>query len=185
MLVSAIQQCKSTITIHISLSSLASSPPPQRPSGSSESARLGSLCYLATSHQLSVFHPLVYVCWCHLLHSSHCLPPLLCPQVHSLHLRLHSFPAAYFEMFSVQSVSSVARPCPTLCNPMDCSKSGFPVHHQLLELTQTHVHWVGDAFQPSHPLSSPSPNFDLSQHQGLFKWISFSHQMAKVLEFQL
>ena len=64
--------------------------------------------------------------------------------------------------------SSVAELCPTLCNPMDCSTPDFPVHHQLLELAQTHVHQVGDAIQPSHPLSSPSPVFNLSQHQGLF-----------------
>ena len=82
--------------------------------------------------------------------------------------------------------SSVAQSCPTLCNPMDCSTPGLPVHHQLLEFTQTHVYWVGDAIQPSHPLSSPSPPpFNLSQHQGLFKWVSSSHQVAKVLEFQL
>ena len=66
--------------------------------------------------------------------------------------------------------SSIAQSCPTLCDPMDCSTPGFPVHHQLLELTQTHVHQVGDAIQPSHPLSSPSPpTFSLSQHQGLFQ----------------
>ena len=64
--------------------------------------------------------------------------------------------------------SSVAQSCPTLCDPMDCSTPGFPVHHQLLELTQTHVHRVSDAIQPSHPLSAPSPAaFSLSQHQGL------------------
>ena len=69
--------------------------------------------------------------------------------------------------------SSVAQSCPTLCDPMDCSTPGFPVHHQLLELTQTHVHWVSDAIQPSHPLLSPSPpTFNLSQHQGLFQWVS-------------
>ena len=63
---------------------------------------------------------------------------------------------------------------------MDCSMPGFPVHHQLLELTQTHIHWVGDAIQPSHPLSSPSPpTFNLSQHQGLFKWVSSSHQLGQ------
>ena len=72
------------------------------------------------------------------------------------------------------------------CNPMDCSTPGFPVHHQLLELAQTHVHRVGDAIQPSHPLLAPSPPaFNLSQHQGLFHWINSSHQMAKLLEFQL
>ena len=69
---------------------------------------------------------------------------------------------------------------------MDCSMPAFPVHDQLPELTQTYVHWVGDAIQPPHPLSSPSPPaFNLSQHQGLFKWVSSSHQVAKVLEFQL
>ena len=69
---------------------------------------------------------------------------------------------------------------------MDCSKPGLPVYHQLHEFTQTHVHLVDDAIQPSHPPSSPSPPaFNLSQHQGLFKWVSSSHQVAKVLEFQL
>ena len=82
--------------------------------------------------------------------------------------------------------SSVTQSCPTLCDPMDCSTPGFPVHHQLLEFTQTHFHWVGDAIQPSHPLSFPSPPaLNLSQHQGLFKWVSSSHQVAKILEFQL
>ena len=81
--------------------------------------------------------------------------------------------------------SSVTQSCPTLCDLMDCSMPGFPIHHQLPELAQTHVHRVGDAIQPSHPLSSPSPTFNLSQHQGLFKWVSSSHQVAKVLEFQL
>ena len=81
---------------------------------------------------------------------------------------------------------SVTQPGPTLCNHMDLSTPGLPVHHQLLEFTQTHVHWVSDAIQPSHPLSFPSPPaFNLSQHQGLFKWVSSSHQVAKVLEFQL
>ena len=88
------------------------------------------------------------------------------------------------KMSSVQ-FSSVAQSCLTLCDPMDCSMAEFPVHHQLLELTQIHVHWVGDAMQPSHPLLSPSPVFNLSQHQGLFIWVSSSHQLTKVLEFQL
>ena len=66
--------------------------------------------------------------------------------------------------------SSVTQSCPTLCNPMDCSTPGLPVHHQLLEFIQTHVHWVSDAIQPSNPLSSPSPTLYFSQHQGLFKW---------------
>ena len=69
---------------------------------------------------------------------------------------------------------------------MNCSTPGFPVHYQLLELTQTYVHWVSDAIQPSHPLSSPSPpTFNLSQHEGLFQWVNSLHQVAKVLELQL
>ena len=86
---------------------------------------------------------------------------------------------------AVQS-SSVAQSCPTLCDPMNHSMSGLPVHHQLSESTPTQVHRVSDATQPSHPLSSPSPPaLSLSQHQGLFHWVSSSHQVAKVLEFQL
>ena len=82
--------------------------------------------------------------------------------------------------------SSVALSCLILCDPKDCSTPGFPVYHQLLELTQTHVHQAGDAIQPSHPLLSLSPPaFNLSQLQGLFKWVSSLHQVAKVLEFQL
>jgi len=81
--------------------------------------------------------------------------------------------------------SSVTQSCLTLCDPMGCSMPVLPVHHQLPELTQTHVHWVGDAIQPSHPLLSPSPPaLNLSQHQGLFKWVSFLHHVAKLLEFQ-
>ena len=81
--------------------------------------------------------------------------------------------------------SSVAQLCPTLCDPIDCSMPGFPVHHQLPEFTQTHVHWVGDAIQASHLLLSPSPpTLNFSQHKGLFQWVSSSHQVAKVLEFQ-
>jgi len=83
--------------------------------------------------------------------------------------------------FSSVQFSSVTQSCLTLCNPMDCSTPGLPVHHQLPELTQTQVHRVGDATQPSHPLSSPSPPaFNLSQHQGLFQLVSSSHQVPKV-----
>ena len=89
-------------------------------------------------------------------------------------------------IFSSVQFSSVGQSCPTLCDPMDWSMLSLPVHRQLPEFTQTHVHWVSDAIQPSHPLSSPSPPvFNLSQHQGLFKWVGSSHQVAKVLEFQL
>ena len=87
--------------------------------------------------------------------------------------------------FSVQ-FSSVSQSCLTLCNPMNHNTPGLPVHHQLLEFTQTHVHWVGDAIQPSHPLSSPSPSAPSpSQHKGLFQWVNSSHEVARVLEFQL
>ena len=80
--------------------------------------------------------------------------------------------------------SSVAESCPTLCNPMNRSTPGLPVHHQLPESNQTHVHRVGDVIQPSHPLWSLSPPaLNLSQHQGLFKWVSSLHQVAKILMF--
>ena len=82
--------------------------------------------------------------------------------------------------------SSVTQLCPTVCDRVDCSTPGLHIHYQLLEFTQAHVHRAGDAIQPSHPLLSPSPPaFNLSQHQGPFWWVSSSHQVAKVLEFQL
>ena len=81
--------------------------------------------------------------------------------------------------------SSVAQSCPTPCKTMYCSTPGLPVHHQLLKLAQTQVHWVSDDMQPSDPLSSPSPTCNPSQYQGLFQLVSSSHQVAKVLEFQL
>ena len=95
----------------------------------------------------------------------------------------------YFNKFSEKplyhTVSSIAQLCLTVCDTMDCSMPGLPVHQQLPEFTQTHDHWVGDAIQPSHPLSPPSPPaFNSFQHQGLFKRVSSSHQMAKVLELQ-
>ena len=100
--------------------------------------------------------------------------------------------ASYFKQVTsrrfIMSIqfSSVTQLCLTPCDIMDCSMQGLPVHHQLSEFTQTHVCWVGDAIQPSHPLLSPSPpTFNLSQHQGLFKWVSSLHQVAKLLEFQL
>ena len=131
--------------------------------------------------------------WCHPTISSSVTPFFSCPQ---------SFPASgsfpmiqlfasgwqSFAALASASVqfSSVAQSCPTVCDPMDCSTPGLPVHHQLLEFTQTHAHWVSDAIQPSHPLSSPSPpTFNLSQHQGLLQWGSSLHQVTKVLEFQL
>ena len=89
--------------------------------------------------------------------------------------------AVYSFLSSVQSLSHVR-----LCDPMNRSTPGFPVHHQLLEFTQTHVHQVSDAIQPSHPLSSPSPPApNPSQNQSLFQWVNSSHEVAKVLECRL
>ena len=80
--------------------------------------------------------------------------------------------------------SSVTQSCLTLCEPMNCSTPGLPVHHQLPEPTRTHVHWVGGAIQPSHPLASPSlPTFNLSQHQGQFKWVRFCIRWPKYWSF--
>ena len=79
----------------------------------------------------------------------------------------------------------VAKSYPTLCSPMDCSTPGSSLFHCLLEFVQTHVYWVSDAIQPSHPLLPTSFSLNLSQHQGLFQWVSSSHQVAKILELQL
>ena len=88
-------------------------------------------------------------------------------------------------VFMIQ-FSSVAQSCPTLCDPMNRSMPGLPIHHHLPEFTQTHVHRVGDAIHPSHPLLSPFPPApNPSQHQGLFQWVNTSHELAKILEFQL
>ena len=101
------------------------------------------------------------------------------------HFLLNLIDLDRFLLFQVY-FRSVTQSCPTLCNPRDCSTPGFPVHHQLPELAQAHVHWVSDAIQPSHPLLPASlPVFHLSQHQSLFQWVSSSHQVAKVSEFQL
>ena len=89
-----------------------------------------------------------------------------------------------WKMLFVLCFVESAKLCLTLCNPMNCSMPGFPV--LLPEFAQTHVHWVGDAIHPSHPLLYPSPPvFSLSQHQGLFQWVGSWHQVAKVLELQL
>jgi len=86
----------------------------------------------------------------------------------------------------ISQFSSVAQSCLTFCDPVNHSPPGLPVHHHLPEFTQTHLHRVGDAIQPSHPLSSPfPPDPNPSQHQTLFQWVNSSHEVAKVLEFQL
>ena len=108
----------------------------------------------------------------------------LCPLLWE-HRVLITAPSGKFMItFSSVQFSSVAHSCPTFCDPMDYSTTDFPVHLQFLELTQTHLHLVIDAIQPSHPLLSPSPPaFSLPQHQGLFQWVSSSHPMAKNWSF--
>ena len=103
------------------------------------------------------------------------------------HSGILPFGVTVFKRMSLNNnqFSLVTQSCPTLCNPMDRSIPDFPVHHQFLELALTHVHWVGDAIQPSHPLSSRSPpTFNCSQHQGVYQWASSSHQVFRVLKFQ-
>ena len=113
------------------------------------------------------------------------LPRVGAPVLLGTHSRLRSLTWGEPEHMDNVQLSST-QSCPFLCDPMDCSIPYFPVHHQLPESTQNHVHWVSDAIQPSHPLSFSSlPAFNLFQHQRLFKRVSSSHQMAKALEFQL
>ena len=128
---------------------------------------------------------------CHSNLCAYLLPPRRClidishsinPWTSALPLK-PSFPYSFPHL---RQFSSVTQSCPTLCDPMNCSAPGLPVHHQLLEFTQTHAHRVSDAIQPSHPRSSPStPASNPSQHQSLFQGVSSSHEVAKVLEFQL
>ena len=99
---------------------------------------------------------------------------------------VYCHPAYLTHMQSSNQFSSVAQSCPTVCDPMNRSTPGLPVHYQLPEFTQNHVHQVSDSIQPSHPLSSSSPPApNPSQHQGLFQWVNSLHEVAKVLEFQL
>ena len=106
-------------------------------------------------------------------------------EISKLGRKIQKFLMIYYVSRSDQ-IRSVTQSCPTLCDPMNRSTPGLPVHHQLPEFTNTHVHRVSDAIQPSHPLWSPSPlALNPSQHQSLFQWVNSSHEVAKVLEFQL
>ena len=145
-----------------------------------------SLLFLSLSPSLSLcFLVLLYdgvTFWAHAFHCGLLLSSAF--WVNSMLCLLMLFPSQSWS--SDIQFSSFTQSCLTFCYPMDCSTPGFPVLHQLPEIAQTHVHRVGDAIQPSHSLSSPSPPaFYLSQHQGLFQWVSSLHQVAKVLEFQL
>jgi len=102
-----------------------------------------------------------------------------------MHINIFKNSKSFSFRASVQ-FTSIAQSCLTLCNLMDCSMPGLPVHHQHLEFIQCHIHWDTDVIQTSHPLSYPSPPaFNISQHQCLFQWVSSSHHVARVLEFQL
>ena len=127
----------------------------------------------------------------HTGHSKHSLPTT---QEKTLHMdntrwstsKSHWLYSLQPKMEKLYQIRSVSQPCPTLCDPMNRSTPGLPVHHQLPEFTQTHIHRVSDAIHPSHPLSSPFPPApNPSQHQSLFQWVNSSHEVAKVLEFQL
>ena len=140
------------------------------------------LCSLISSTTHCLWQPLIcslhlslFVCLFTIPHISKILQHLsLSVYLHNINLYIWIYLYCY---------CSVAQSCPTLCDPMDCSTPDFPVFHHLLEFAQTHVHWVSGTIQPSHPLLSPSPAFNLSHHR--FQWVSSSHQMVKVLELQL
>ena len=101
------------------------------------------------------------------------------------HIYTHGWFMSMYGKNQYNQIRSVAQSCLTLCDPMNCSTPGLPIHHQLPEFTQIHVHRVSDAIQPSHPLSFPSPPAsNPSQHQSLFQWINSLHEVAKVLEIQ-
>ena len=131
-----------------------------------------------------IFYPCITLWYTHWLFGKHWFNEL-CRSSLGCHISFSSVQSlSHVWLFATPWVA--AQSCLTLCNPMSCSTPGLPVHHQLAEFTQTHVHRVSDIIQPSHPLSSPSPPaLNIFQHQGLFQWVSSLHQVAKVLEFQL
>ena len=132
---------------------------------------------------LPVLHHLLEFAQVHV----HWLSDAIQPSHHTVKQAKHKrINTAWLHFCEAACCCSGAQSCPALCNPIDCSMPGLPVLHHLQEFAQTHIHWVSDAIQPSHPLLSPSPPaFHLSQHQGLFHWVGSSHQVAKVLELQL
>ena len=144
--------------------------------------------YPSTSEKWGIFALLLFVFLpsCHTQYESICIYSQCPSPGYNPHRHLHEFTANRAQNLASVQFSSVAQSCPTLCNPMKRSTPGFPIHHQLPQFTQTHVHRVSDAIQPSHPLSSPSPPApNPCQHQSLFQWVNSSHEVAKGLEFQL
>ena len=142
-------------------------------------------------------HKSVWVCFC-FVHKlicisffldctyKRCLMIFLLLWLTLLNMALSGLKGSFDCSFWTDHIRSVTQSCPTLCDPMNCSTPGLPVHHKLPEFTETHVHRVSNAIQPSHPLSSPSPPApNPSKHQSLFQWVNSSHEVAKVLEFQL
>ena len=138
--------------------------------------------FLILEEKLSVFHRWIwYLFWVFHVWFLSCWDSLLLFKIFRYFIIRST---EFCQMFFLHQFSSVTQSCPTLCDPMNRSTPGLPVHHQLPELTQTHVHRVSDAIQPSHPLLSPSPPApNPSQHQGLFQWVYSLHEVAKVLEF--
>ena len=145
--------------------------------------------YLTHTRAISVkmFEKLVAMCSDWANHTSSSSSWWTASESWSLHTNTQSAHLAQSSLSHLPSSSvQFSHSVVSLCNPMNHSTPGLPVHHQLPESTQIHVYWVGDAIQPSHPLASPSrPALNLSQHQVLFQWVSSSHQVAKVLEYSL
>ena len=156
------------------------SPQTPLPSRLPHNIEQSSPCYTVGPCWLSILNTAVCTCWSKL--PNYPFPPFFpLATISSFFKSLNLF--LFCKSYQIRSV---AQSCPTLCNPMNHSMPGLPVHHQLPEFTQAHVHRVSDAIQPSHPLSSPSPPApNPSQHQILFQWVNSSHEVAKVLEFQL
>ena len=174
-MVFAIHHYESAVGIDVSPPSCTPShlPPHHIPPGCHRALALGWR-HTSNSHRLSPLYTVMYAFQCYSLKSSH---PLLLPlspksvlYVCLLCSHAHEVVSTVFLDFTTVRLSSVSQSCLTLCDPMNCSMPGLPVHHQLPEFTQTHVHRVGDAIQPSHPRSSPSPPApNPSQHQSLFQ----------------
>ena len=142
------------------------------------------VCVCVNTH---IYKKYIYV-WIHVYSLIYIYTHIVCMYI-CVYVYIHTYtflsPKLLYGIASDQ-IRSVAQSCLTFCNPMNHSTPGLPVHHQLPEFTQTHVHRVSDAIQPSHPLSSPSPPVpNPSQHHSLFQWVNSSHEVAKVLEFQL